>query len=184
MGKTGMLLCAAPVLLCCAGAQADTAAPAAAPPHIYGGIERVRITGEASVELLARLDSGAETTELHANNIKYMSHTDSSTWVSFDVDAGSVLPGREVNYKLPVLKDVHVHQSSGGIEHEPVVSLDLCVGNRLLSAEVSLRTRHDYTPALVLGRPELAQLGTVDAQKQYTVEPSCTSAGASAAQSR
>jgi hypothetical protein len=180
MGKTGMSLCVAPLLLCCAGARADTAAPPS--PHIYGGLERVRIVGDMSMELTARLDSGAEATELRATNIKYMSHTDSSTWVSFDVDAGSVLPGKLVTYKLPVLKDLHVRKPNGGTEHEPAVSLNLCVGDRLLDAEVILHTRQDYTPALVLGRPELARLGPVDVQKQYTVEPSCVPAAA--AQSR
>jgi hypothetical protein len=192
MSKT--LLRAAPaLLLCCAGAWADqppapaaapppapqAAAPAAAqpaaPPHIYGGLEHVRIVTLPSMEVQGRMDSGAEMTELHASDIKYMLHSDGKTWVSFAVDASTVVSGRQVSYKLPVLKDLHLPRvhTGGGIEHEPVVNLEFCVGQVDMTAEVGLRTRQDYTAPLVLGRPELAQLGPVDVQKQFTGDPSC-----------
>lgn len=186
--RVGLELGVAVLLLGAAARAEPPATQAAQPPRIYGGLERVKIVSVTPIEVPARLDSGAEASVLYAGDIKYLNRPDSSLWVAFTVDSGSVVGGKQVSYKLPVLRDVLIHRDrNGGTEHEPIVALELCIGDRDLPVEVGLRNRGDYTAPLVLGRPELARLGPVDVQKQFTVEPGCAPPAAvpqSPAQSR
>ena len=59
------------------------------------------------------------------------------TWVRFIVDNGSVLPGIRVTLERPVLKDVKIKQKGGGVEHWPLIELDLCIGERSINAALS-----------------------------------------------
>ncbi len=153
-----------PVMLLTAGlpARAD----------IYGRSEHVAIVGAAKIEVVARLDTGADSSALHAVNVKYFSR-DGATWVRFTIDNGSVLAGSRVTLERPVLKDVKVRQKGGGIEHRPLVEVDLCIGARQFRSKLNLSDRTGYTAPLLIGTTEMAQLGSVDEARQFTQEPSC-----------
>src|SRR5579863_3314953 len=93
--RSGLGLGVAALLLGAAARAEPPAAPAAAqaaqPPRIYGGLERVKIVSVTPIEVPARLDSGAEASVLYAGDIKYLNRPDSSLWVSFTVDSGTVV---------------------------------------------------------------------------------------------
>ncbi|MDI3260894.1 MAG: RimK/LysX family protein [Sinobacteraceae bacterium] len=152
----------------------------AAAPAPLGRLERVEIEDATPIVVTAQLDGRLERTTLYALDIKYFSR-DGQTWVRFTVDNGDVLPGQRVTLSRRVLRDQQIRLRNGGIEHRPLVALDLCLGQRRLPAEVDLRERQGYTPPLVLGPAELARLPGVDPARQYTSDPACAPPTAAAA---
>jgi hypothetical protein len=138
----------------------------------YGKQERVRMMSTPPIEVVAQLDSGAERSSLHAIDVKYFIN-DGDTWARFIIDSGSVLPGNRVQVQRPVIRDAKTAQSGGGLEHHPVVEMDICVGNRLLKAELNLSDRNSYTAPLVIGKTELAKLGSVDPSRKFTHNATC-----------
>lgn len=149
-------------------AQADT----------YGKLEHVRVGDKPAVEVTAKFDTGADRSSLHAVDVKYFQR-DGGTWVRFIVDNGSVLPGNRVTLERPVLKDVKIKQKGGGVEHRPLIELDLCIGERSIKSTLNLSDRTGYTAPLLIGTEDLAILGAVDVTRQFTHEPSCKPANLS-----
>lgn len=157
----------AAMLLSVAAAQADT----------YGRQERVRVMSAPPIEVVAKLDTGADRSALNAVDVKYFLR-DGDTWARFVIDNGSVLPGNRVTVERLVLKDVKVRQRGGGIEHRPVVALEFCVGDRLLKSELNLSDRTGYTAPLLIGRSDLEKLGSVDVSREFTHDAMCKPADA------
>jgi hypothetical protein len=155
-----------------ATASAAAAAPAAA-PHVYGHIEHTRVdSGGPTIEIDALLNAAGDHTILHALNIKYASG-EGGMYVHFTLDNGHVLPGKEVNLALPVLKDEHIKDRNGGTEHHPLVSMQFCIGDRSFTTDVMLEPITTFTPPLELSKADAAQFGAVDPAKKYTGDPSC-----------
>jgi hypothetical protein len=165
-----------------AAAQAQTspaapvAAPAAAPaPHVYGRIEHARVDSSPNtIEVDAQMDAGGANTVLHALNIKYAS-SPNGMMVNFTLDNGHVVPGKEVNLALPLLKDEHIKDKNGSVEHHPLVSMQFCIGDRALTTDVVLEPITTFTPPLELSKTEAAQFGTLDTAKKFTADASCPS---------
>ena len=153
------------------GLQMAMAADAPQRPS-YGRQEHVRVVGPTPIEVIGALDPSAEYSVLNAEDIKYFQRN-GDMWVRFTVDNGSVLQGNHIVLERPVLKDFKVRQRDGGYEHQPRVAIDLCLGVQAFSTEVRLIERDDYTAPLLLGQPDLAKLGSVDRQRQFTQEPRC-----------
>ena len=140
----------------------------------YGKLEHVRVMAPTPIEVTARLDSGGASS-LHAVDVKYFQR-DGDTWVRFTIDNGSVLPGSHVILERKIIKDVKIRQKGGGVEHRPLVEVDLCIGDRSFKSTLSVSDRTGYTAPLLLGSEDLAKLGAVDAARQFTHEPSCKAA--------
>ena len=138
----------------------------------YGTREHVRILDKRPIELTAKLDPTATHAVLKVRSIKFELHSD-STWVHFVVDSGDVITLEKVSLDRPLLHDHKVHIRDGGVRHEPVVMLDICVGNQQLSVPFTLLTRRTYTPAMLLGKPQIDQLGTVQPDARFLHEPNC-----------
>ena len=156
-----------------AQAQTPAAAPAAAAPHVYGRIEHARVDSSGTpIEVDAQMDSAGPNTVLHALNIKYASG-EGGMKVLFTLDNGHVIPGREVNLALPVLKDEHIKDKNGGVEHHPLVSMQFCIGDRAFTTDVVLEPISTFTPPLELGKTDAARFGPLDPAKKFTTDASC-----------
>lgn len=138
----------------------------------YGRLEHVRVVGDFSLEVTARLDPSAAGSSLQAVDVKYFQR-EGATWVRFTIDNGSVLPGSRITLEKRVLRDERVRQKGGGVEHRPQIELPLCIGDRRLELRLALLERSSYTAPLLIGGSDLAPLGSVDAGRQFMHEPSC-----------
>jgi hypothetical protein len=156
-------------------AQAQNQAPEPV-PHArgsFGRLEHVRVYGPyASIDLTAKLDTGADRSALGVYELKYFLR-EGETWVRFIIDNGSVLPGSRLTLERPVLEDVRIKRKGGGREHRPLVELTLCVAEQQFKTAVSLSDRSSYTAPMLLGLPELKRLGSVDVAREFTHEPGC-----------
>lgn len=159
----GLRLAALAVLATAAVARADT----------YGRLEHVRVVADFTIEVTARLEPSAPGSTLQAVDVKYFQR-EGGTWVRFTIDNGSVLPGSRITLEKRVLRDERVRQKGGGVEHRPQIELPLCIGDRRLDVRLALLERSSYTAPLLIGASEIAQLGAVDAGRQFMHEPSCS----------
>jgi len=143
------------------------------PPRInYGHQEHVRVVDATPIEVITILDPGSAYSVLNAVGIKYFQR-DSAMWARFTIDNGSVVPGTRITLERPVIVDNKVTQQDGSVGHQPRVNIELCLGVQDFKTDVRLVERTGYTPPLILGKADLANLGTVDTQRQFTQEPRC-----------
>lgn len=146
-----------PILLTMAGT-----AMAAEP---LGYRERIGLRLDREQVLDAKLDTGAEGSSLHAEQLQRFVR-DGRDWVRFR------LPGTRQMVERPVLREVRVRRSGEG-ERRPKIAATLCLGGREFPAELSLTDRSGFEGALLIGRDLLARLGPVDASRQYLHSPEC-----------
>ena len=155
---------------------APSSSTGATPPppvlNLYGRSERVRIGDSPAIQIVARLDDAVKTSSLYASSTSYFTK-DGDLWVSFVIDNGSVLPGNRTAIQRKVLKDQRVRARGGGIGHQPLVAVDICVGNTTLPLYVTLLPRSGYTAPLRIGHDDIARIGGVDPTREFTTEPGC-----------
>lgn len=149
-------------------ASASTAANATR----FGLREHVRILGNHPIEVTAVLDAKATHAVLKVESLKYVLHGN-GTWVRFVVDSGNVITLQQARLDKPILRDHEVRMRDGGVRHEPVVALDICIGSQHLTVPFVLRIRQHYTPPMVLGAAQIARLGTIDPKAKFLHEPYC-----------
>ena len=132
----------------------------------YGWKENIRIETQTQYMVLtAKLDTGADTSSLHATHIE-LYEQGGQNWVRFNVN------GRQM--EQPIVRRTRIKQKDGSEPQERwVVRLDLCVGKTYFPADFSLVDRSDFSTPALLGRDALEQLGPVDPGIRFTVEPRC-----------
>jgi hypothetical protein len=120
------------------------------------------------LKLKGKLDTGAKTSSLHAVDIEYFQR-DGEEWVRFktlDPRRGT----QPVTIERPVVRDVRIKRHAAVYQERPVVTLDLCVGDRLVTAEFSLIDRRRFNYPVLLGRSLLKQERIlVDASATYVL---------------
>ena len=155
-------------------ACAWSSALSAAQPAVVGWIEPVKL-GSEGLMVPAKLDTGADTSSLHASDIRWSRRPDGD-WVAFDV-AGK--DNRKVRLERKVERVTRVKKASGGVQERPVVLLGVCLGNTYRVTEVNLTDRTGFKLPFLIGRSFLAERFAVDSSRTDTIEPSCRTTTAS-----
>ncbi|MBI3043278.1 MAG: ATP-dependent zinc protease [Betaproteobacteria bacterium] len=151
------------------GALAWLSQPAVAEPALVGWIEPVKLSREGVV-VPAKLDTGADTSSLHASNITWIRRQDGD-WVAFDVEGKD---NRSVRLERKVQRVTRVKKAAGGVQDRPVVLLGVCLGNTYRVTEVNLTDRTGFKLPFLVGRNFLAERFAVDSSRRETSEPACT----------
>lgn len=107
------------------------------------------------LKLKAKLDTGAKTSSLHAVDIEYFRRA-GEEWVRFKT-FDPRRPSEPVTIERPLLRDVRIKRHGAAYQKRPVVALDLCLGDKLVSAEFSLIDRKRFNYPVLLGRSLLKQ---------------------------
>ena len=136
-----------------------------------GWVERGQILPE-HVTVKFKLDTGALTSSMHAEDLDYF-EKDGDKWVRFDLDLKDVEQDKLVKSRIERKLQRELTVRAGGKEDRPVVLMKVCVGDRLLEEEFSLRDRDEMNYPVLLGRRTLEKLGPVDSARTFTIEPSC-----------
>lgn len=150
--------------------------PTAAQPTVVGWIESVKLDSEGLL-VPAKLDTGADTSSLHASDIRWIRRADGD-WVSFEV-AGK--DNRKVRLERKVERVARVKKAAGGVQDRPTVMLGVCLGNTYRVTEVNLTDRTGFKLPFLVGRSFLAERFAVDSSRTDTIEPSCRTTTASSA---
>ena len=127
--------------------------------EVLGWKESVVLSTLAGIQLLAKLDTGARTSALHAVDIIYIKHR-SAIWVEFDLP--DVDQSKRHHFRLPLAEHRSVKSSVGTSQIRPVVVLTLSMAGQTWSTEVTLTDRSDMELPMLIGRSALKGRFVVD----------------------
>jgi hypothetical protein len=150
-------------------AMLGAAAPVTAELRVAGWIERIAL-GEEGLILSAKLDTGADTSSLHAPEVRWFTR-DGAHWVAFEVEGQG---GRKVRFERKVVRVAQIKRRRGEPPLDrPTVLMGVCLGHVYRVTEVNLADRSRFKQPFLVGRNFLAHHFTVDSARTYTVEPDC-----------
>lgn len=120
------------------------------PPHVaslIGWREYVRLPRLGAGPLVAKIDTGARSAALHAEDIRVAGYGHRRA-VKF------VLPvnGRNFHCELPLAGERRVKNSSGRSETRLVVATTVSIGDQRFETEITLTDRTDMGVPMLLGR--------------------------------
>lgn len=116
---------------------------------------------------MARVDSGAATSSLHAYNITRFERN-GKRWVRFVLKNGD---DQEIEVETPLVRIASIRQaSSEELDRRPVVSMKVYLGNVQQETEFTLTDRSDMTYPVLLGREFLRDITLIDVGRQH-VQP-------------
>jgi len=138
-------------------------------PVVRGYLETVSV-GKLGLEMKAKLDTGADTSSVHAMNIEIYKRGKRDNWVKFRLVGKG---GRSIRYDQNVIRFAQIKTKAGGTIRRAVISLPLCVGGRAGAAEVNLADREAFDYDILIGREFLSNRVLVDSGRTYTAGESC-----------
>lgn len=138
-------------------------------PVTFGYIENVAV-GNLGLEMKGKLDTGADTTSVHAYNVEVYKRGERDNWVKFRLIGKD---GRAIRYDQNVVRFANIKTKTGGTIRRPVIHLPICIGGRTARAEVNLADRGDFEYDILIGREFLANRILVDSSRTFMAEEEC-----------
>ncbi|WP_336652892.1 MULTISPECIES: ATP-dependent zinc protease family protein [unclassified Leucobacter] len=114
----------------------------------------------------AKVDTGAQTSALHATEIEEFER-DGASWVRFLVQPWQLTEEDAVAVELPVHDRRTVRSSSGHAQLRPVVLVEIGLAGRKIEAEVTLTDREEMVFRMLIGREALRQGFVVDSAASF-----------------
>lgn len=138
----------------------------------FGWIEKATIESW-DIEVKTKLDSGALTSSMHAEDIERFKRDDEE-WVRFTIDLEDEDSGEKITERIerPLLRDLAV-RGAGGKDVRPVVLMKICMGETIYEEQFSLRDRAGMLYPVLLGRRTIQHLGEVDVTRTFLQDPAC-----------
>jgi len=135
---------------------------------VFGYLERVVIS-TAGLALDAKLDTGADTSSLHAENIKRFKRM-GDRFVRFQVRDDE---GELVTLERPLSRMVRIRRHDGDYQKRPVVKMWICIGTSRRRVEVNLIDRSQFSYPFLLGRSAMEGAIIVDPDRSFSIQPDC-----------
>lgn len=133
---------------------------------VFGRYEWVGFPDKGFV-ISARVDSGANTSSMHAINISEL-EKDGETWIRFTTQyqADGEDEVKDIKIEAPLVRRVTIRQASGS-ESRPVVKLRMQLGSKVSDTEFTLTDRGDMSHPALLGRRFMKDIALIDVAEQY-----------------
>ena len=138
------------------------------PVQVYGWREWVLI-GQTQMKLAAKLDSGAFTSSIHAEE-KELFERDGKKWVRFIVTDPGEKNSPRTRIEAPLVRIAHIKDPGGKSEAREVVRLNFTLGERKLRADFTLNNRSNMLSPVLIGRTTIKELGWVDPSRAYLAD--------------
>lgn len=116
--------------------------------------------------LKAKIDTGAQTSALHASSIEEF-RKDGADWVRFCAHPWQHNDADEVEVELPIHDRRTVRSSTGHVQDRLVVLMDITLSGRTVKAEVTLTSRDAMVFRMLVGREVLRRGFIVDPALSY-----------------
>lgn len=133
------------------------------PVRIVGWRERIDIPELGLCGVRAKVDTGARTSCLHADDVEFFTKG-AKRFVRFGATDDE---GVEQEYQLRLKERRWITSSNGGREHRPVVGLTLVLGGLRWKAEVTLTSRSTMGFPMLLGREALRGRFLIDPDRSF-----------------
>ncbi len=127
---------------------------------IAGWLEMV-VLHPWQIKLKAKLDSGAKTSSIHADNLEYFER-DEKTWIRFDLPKGWSKKAGVYTIEVPLLREVKIKRHKLPPMTRPVVEMSFCIDSHLYSAQFTLADRGNFNYPVLLGRRFLKDSVLID----------------------
>ncbi|MEZ5892907.1 MAG: RimK/LysX family protein [Parvularculaceae bacterium] len=138
-------------------------------PVTLGYIENVWV-GNLALEMKGKLDTGADTSSVHAYDVDVYKRGTRDNWVRFRLIGKD---GRTIRFDQNVIRFAQIKTKTGGTIRRPVIHLPVCVGGKWGKAEVNLADRGDFEYEVLIGREFLASRVLVDSGRTYMADEDC-----------
>jgi len=134
-----------------------------------GWVEYTYIMPESFI-MKAKLDTGADTTSINANNVTTFTR-DGSDWTRFTLRN---FENNTMIIERPVVRTALIKRHSGNTHKRPVIELALCINGIIKTVEVNLVDRSRFKYQLLIGRNFMRDSLLVDPAKKYILPEHCT----------
>ncbi|MFC7596058.1 ATP-dependent zinc protease [Terrabacter sp. GCM10028922] len=131
-----------------------------------GWREWVALPGMGLPWVKAKIDTGARTSTLHAEDVEEFDR-DGEPWVRFTVHPWQDSSEDARRIECPIHDRRKVRSSTGHVQRRIVVRIDLTLGGRTVPAEVTLSRRHRMGFRMLVGREALRQGYVVVPDRSY-----------------
>ena len=138
-------------------------------PIALGYLEDVRV-GSLGLAMKGKLDTGADTSSVHARDVDIYKRGKRDNWVRFRLIGKD---GRAIRYDQNVIRFALIKTKTGGTIRRPVIHLPLCVGGKKGLAEINLADRADFEYDVLIGREFLAHRILVDPGQTFVGKDEC-----------
>jgi len=132
---------------------------------IIGAVEKIELP-TYKIIFNARIDTGATTTSINAQNIKKFER-DGKKWVRFEINNKK---GKVITLEKPVNKMVRIKRHDADNQRRYVVELTLKLDQINFVSKVTLSDRSNFDYPLLIGRNVLTDIAIVDVSKEFTIQ--------------
>ena len=142
------------------------------PPHsntLAGWREWVQLPDVGIPWIKAKLDTGAQTSSLHAYDITVFER-DGAEWVRFTVRPWQRSHDDEVVVERPLHDRRRVRSSSGHVQDRYVVTVPIVLAGRAVTVEVTLTNRDAMGFRMLIGREALRRGFDVTSSRSFLGE--------------
>jgi hypothetical protein len=138
------------------------------PVRVYGWREDVLIEG-VKEKLLAKLDTGALTSSVHAEE-KELFERDGKKWVRFIITDPRSKNAVKTRIEAPLVRIARIKEPNAEATTREVVRLSFQMGERKLRSEFTLNNRTNMLAPVLIGRSTLKDLGWVDSSRTHLAD--------------
>lgn len=117
-------------------------------------------------EMKVKVDTGADSSSLHAFNMERFSRDDGE-WVRFEIHPRQRSRKPAIVCEALVVKERKVKNPGGRTELRPVIRTSLIVAGREIDAMVNLTTRDEMSFRMLVGRRTIRKHFIVDPGRSY-----------------
>lgn len=133
---------------------------------IIGWREWVTINGDTPLYIKAKIDTGAQTSSIHATWVTE-TEVDGIPHVSFWINPGKGRSDEKQKFCLPLRDKRWIRNSFGKAEIRYVVKIPVKIGRRIIKTEFTLSKRWKMAYPILIGRKTLKGKFFIDAQRSY-----------------
>lgn len=134
---------------------------------IVGWREAIAVPSLGVEEVIAKVDTGARTSAIHAFFVEPFTGKDGRDWVRFGLHPLRKKQEPELIVEAPIKDRRAVSDSGGHTEERYVIETELHVGDVKVMAEVTLTDRETMAYRMLLGRTALRGHFIVDSDLSY-----------------
>lgn len=131
-----------------------------------GWRERVSFPDFGVDGIKAKVDSGAQTSSIHAFRPRY-SQRDDGEWISFEIHPRRRSRRDAIRVSAKVKTHRWIRSSNGKRELRPVIETTMSLGGEEFTAELTLANRHLMAYRMILGRSAMRGRFVIDPGKSY-----------------
>ncbi len=139
---------------------------------IAGWVEKISLKDQTFI-IKAKLDSGAKTSSIHAENVQIFQR-DGKKWVRFNLvfkDVDGTL--HTIVMERPRVRRVRIKDHDSEPDRRPTVTLEICFDGRYHETEFTLTDRGNFLYPTLLGRKFLVGVAVVDPEHTFLTKATC-----------